>query len=277
MWKIALGLNGFSRGEETEEILEHASNLGFNGVELMPFHVDYSTKPEKRRELRQRFLDVGLEVPALQSHPGSLPAHPDRAIRREYIRSAAEDMGFARDVGASVVGVWSGGRIPSMKRGYPPSLLEEWLVETYGELCDVAEESGILLCTEPEPSIIINSLETLLGVIEGVGSDSFKALYDFSHANVLSNSNPLAWVKALSGRIGWLHVTDNDGTEWHGTSRHLAIGEGKLNVEEILRAIMGAGYESDWLDIDVWDHPDPFTAAEKSKKALDAILVKLSR
>jgi len=37
------------------------------------------------------------------------------------------------------------------------------------------------------------------------------------------------------------------------------------------RTLLDGGYAG-WLDVDVWEHPVPFGASEKSKQALDAFM-----
>jgi len=74
---------------------------------------------------------------------------------------------------------------------------------------------------EDEPSL-------LKEVIDGVGSDKLKICFDTGHANTSSKVPILQWFEVLKDRIGYIHLSDNNGWE----DQHLALGEGNIKWEE---------------------------------------------
>jgi sugar phosphate isomerase/epimerase len=69
--------------------------------------------------------------------------------------------------------------------------------------------------------------------------------------------------------IGYLHLTDTDGTlRDGGTSKHLPAGEGHARLEESLRLLREAGWRG-WMMVDAWEIPDPYDACRKARRLMD--------
>lgn len=280
MWPICLGLNGFVSSEKVfglnfqlEEILSHARDLGYDGIELFPFHQSYPGKAHEQRTLRQFYQGYGLAIPALQSACQGHAASPVKRERDAYIESLKAMLELAHNVGAGVVGVWSGMPIPGMA----PKEQVQWCVDTYQQCAQLAQKADITLALEPEPVQVIDSLEDLLKVLDGVKLPCFTAIFDLSHVNVLSRGHPLDFLKSIHGRIGHVHFTDNDGevllSNVEGashTSKHLAVGDGDMDLVAIINAFRQISY-SGWMQVDVWENPDPYLASRKGKEFLDSI------
>jgi sugar phosphate isomerase/epimerase len=276
MPKLCLGMNGFIAGESKSRIIRFASRVGFDGVELVPHYTDYSVKGEERKKTRKEFERFGLEIPAIQSHPQGLynPASSNEKIRQKYVDAVTENIKFALDMGATNVGVWS--FLYAVGTPYKEQI--ECLIDSYKRLATSAEQNNIVISMEAEPILITGAYPDVFPrIIKEVDSKYFKALFDFAHANITSNGDPIGLLKALTGKIGWVHVADNDGTRsrYMGTSKHLTIGEGNLDIEGMLKILREGGYNK-WLEIDVWEHPKPFECAQKGKKALEKILKDIS-
>jgi sugar phosphate isomerase/epimerase len=80
----------------------------------------------------------------------------------------------------------------------------------------------------------------------------------------------------LKGKIGHVHVIDSDGT-LHGdeTSTHRPFGEGKINFNEVLDAIVkDAGYQGEWFTVDLCFWPEAWEVTAKAKEFLTPYLKK---
>ena len=55
------------------------------------------------------------------------------------------------------------------------------------------------------------------------------------------------------------------------SSTHLTLGNGSMDWQSMLSELLDGGY-ADWLDIDLWEHSDPFAGAEAGKQTLDDFL-----
>jgi sugar phosphate isomerase/epimerase len=112
-----------------------------------------------------------------------------------------------------------------------------------------------------------------------VNSPYLRAICDFAHVNVFTSGQPLELIHELLPFIGHTHLCGNDGSctdfESH-SSTHLTLGEGSMDWKAMLGMLLDSGY-TDWLDIDLWEHPDPMAGAEAGKRVLDDYLATESR
>ncbi len=69
--------------------------------------------------------------------------------------------------------------------------------------------------------------------------------------------------------IGHVHLTDTDGTQFGGTSKHLACGDGHCDISASLRVLREGGFAG-WIMIDGWKIEDVYDAARKGIRAIRA-------
>lgn len=281
MWSTCLGLNGFASSErahglsfELEEILSHARDLGYDGIELFPFHGPYPTTVSEQRAFKAVYERYGLATPALQPQTRGHAASPEREMRDAFVESVQRNLEFAQVLEASEMGIWSGMPL----RDVPHDEQMRYTLETCQRCTALAEEAGITLALEPEPVQVVSSLEDILFLLDGIDSPVFTALFDFAHTNVIPGGPVLDFLAALGGRVGHVHFTDNDGQVLllegvegaSGTSSHLAAGDGNLELGSVLQALSEAGYAG-WMQVDVWENPDPYRASKLGKQFLDKL------
>ncbi len=269
-WPLCLGENGFASAKdaygkvyEQAEIWEKAVQLGYEGVEL---HGQYHPIPAPREELvalRQRARASGLRIAGFQT--GGPNPCLGRAESAAYVDMLKRAIDAAVTLEADVVGCWPG---PSMPQVAESDKIRA-LADAYRSVAPLAESAGVVLAMEPEPVVIADSIAIAMGVVNAVGSPAFTLIYDVAHATVLGQGDPVSVIKTFSPYIGHVHFTDADGscrvladgrTE---TSTHLAPGEGTVNLAAVLETLQESGYRS-WVQADVWQHPDPWLAAEKN-------------
>ncbi|MFB0522391.1 MAG: sugar phosphate isomerase/epimerase family protein [Candidatus Bathyarchaeia archaeon] len=297
MPKLALGLNAFLWGSPKQSILEFASNLGFDGIELHQRYEPYVKGHEK--EIRKEYERLNLEVPAIQTGGEGFvrqasPVSCDEKTRKRYVVAIKDQIEFCRELGATNAGLWPGGGYMGPNCSYETQL--ENLIDSWSRVTEVAEENDIILSFEPEPNAIFNGgyfrrpLDTILQVLDAIESRHFNVLFDFAHADFLSKGNTwnecqrdvkgdiLSYLKSLKSRVGWVHVCDTNGrlTPFFKTGQHLAIGEGYLDNEEILRALKEECPHLKWLQIDVWENPHPFETAKHNLEEIKGILKRIS-
>lgn len=279
--KACLGLNGFGWAHvvtgmpyDFNKLLQHAKDLGFDGVELFGMPTPFPESAQDREALRKTVEDHGLRIASIQSLPGGLGnGHPGSSYtmcRRDYVTYIRSVLDLAAALGSDSVGVWAG---EIFGTGPNPVCLN-YLVDTYRQCAQVAADAGIPLCLEAEPVQLVNSPEAWFAILEGANSPYLRAICDFGHLNILSKQQPMDLLKRLMPYVGHTHLCDNDGTQAATESRsstHLALGDGSMDWRGLLAALLDSGYD-EWLDVDVWEHPDPFRASVKSKQALDAFL-----
>jgi len=279
MWKTALGINGFGSSNiyykkniTLDQIIRLGEELHFDGIELFPNPEPYPTTREKIDKAIKFWKSLSIKPFSLQggSQEG-IPGHPDGKIRKKYIDDLKFQIEFAYELGAEFVGVWS--NLPIEGVSNEDSV--KFCIDSYNEILEFAQDSGLYLAAEPEPVLIFNSQEVMEMVVNEINSPDFTIIYDFSHANILSEGNPIEFMNAFRGKIGHVHMTDNDGTcriinGNQESSTHLPCGEGNLDLEGILRNLKKIGYDR-WIQIDTWQDVDPFHGTKAGKKFLDQL------
>ena len=211
---------------------------------------------------------------------------PNKETRDKFVESLCELIEFANALGAKVAVVSP----PMMLRpdvimaGYTHEEMVRVFIDTCSRLIETAEKNDVVLALEPEPQMIINGgfvrtpLEDVLVVLDAIQSKNFMINYDITHVYRLSKKDPVGFLKALKGRVGWTHLADNDGepTPYLLSSMHLVFGEGNVDIEQVMIALKETCYHLEWLDIDVWESPAPFEQARKNKDILVSILKRIS-
>lgn len=278
-WKTAIGLNGFQSGTAKYqkkyliwEILEFAARHKFEGVELVPTwpYGDYPQPSETHRidALRRMYEAFGLRVFSIQIGAGGAFA-PQAEERAKWLREFRAQAGFAKLVGADCVGLWPGGSL----RGQTVDEGLQRLVESFREAAKIAADLGLIAAFEIEPPFSFNTEGHYQRILHGVSHPSLKGIYDPSHFDLMTGAKgkPEEMLRRVGvDNIGYVQFTDGDSTlRDGGTSKHLACGDGKLDVALSLRLLREGGFRG-WIMIDEWEIPDVYDACVKGKKALDA-------
>ena len=122
MWSVCLGLNGLASAEvahgvrfHLEEILAHAHDLRYDGIEIFPFHGPYPGTAKGQRELKALYEGYDLAIPALQSQTKGHASSPERGQRDAYVESLKFNLELAHNVEAGVAGVWSGAHLAGVE------------------------------------------------------------------------------------------------------------------------------------------------------------------
>lgn len=127
--------------------------------------------------------------------------------------------------------------------------LREMNMEYYNILRPYAENCGVRICLEnmfqrdPETQRRIESVCCFDGgfidYFDSLGSDTFTCCLDIGHCGLVGTSAQDAIRMLGHDRIGALHVHDNDLV----TDQHLAIGMGKVNWDEVAKALADIDYK----------------------------------
>ncbi|UCD53290.1 MAG: sugar phosphate isomerase/epimerase [Phycisphaerales bacterium] len=274
-WKTAVGLNGFESVRsygyrmELSEVLDFISLCGFDGVELVDWPKPYPRTPEEARAVKAMYDRLGLEIMTLQGRglSGSCGS-PDAQSRARYLTHLRHQVDLLHGWGCKFIAVWSGGPVGPGSEEYC-----KWTAETWAKLTEYASQFGMYVTTEPEPVMATHTYELLHKLVDWIGSPHFYVTFDPSHSTILGNGDPMTFLREFRGRVGHVHFTDTDGTRRgeRGTSKHLTLGDGKLDLLALLRELKNQGYDK-WIMLDLWKIPDIYRAAYVGKQRLDAML-----
>ncbi len=277
-WRTAIGLNGFMSAEGAFgsvyplwEVLDFAQREGFEGVELTESWPKgmYPGPDEDARiaALRGLFARYNLKIFSIQTFgPGAFQA--DAAARDAWRKQFAGYARFAHKAGCECIGYWPGGDLG----GQTVDQALERLVGSLKEAAKIVADEELMLSVEIEPPFAFNTIDHLVRIVDGVGHPLVRGQYDPSHFDVFNGGQGKPEVlleKFGVERLGYIHLTDSDGTLFKGTSKHLPCGEGHIDIHKSLEVLWRGGYEG-WIMIDAWMTRDPYEASRKGRLAIEA-------
>ncbi len=154
-----------------------------------------------------------------------------RGIRQDFLRRS---MAIARDLGAECVSLWSG-QPPADVAG---DVALERLAVALGPLLADAERYQTPLAFEPEPGMLIDTLESFRALDERIAHPLFQLTIDLGHVHCLREG---LWDQVLPpwrDRVLNMHVEDMV----EDVHEHLMFGEGTMDFRTLFNAIRSMGY-----------------------------------
>lgn len=281
MTRIAMGTWTFvfppydAKPEPFASVLNHAQRAGFEGVEVgwfepHPALAELDT-PAKRSTYRTQLEDRGLGVAGLVANFDHVPSILLSDDNSPFLARLEQQLDYCDDVGIDMV------RLDLVDA---PDVLEEVeyeraherVVRTWSEAARRGEEHGVRIGWEFEPGTPFNKPSEIIRIVEDVTEPFFGVIYDTTQGyNCAAGRNhrgepeilergQLELIERLSGRITHLHLIDADGSLFDDRfSRHIPFGQGDIDWDVIMPALIAAGSRDDWWTIDVcwWDDAWP--------------------
>jgi sugar phosphate isomerase/epimerase len=262
------------------EVSAKLSELGFDGISMGGFkpHANpelYNTD-EKRKELAELLKKYKLGVAEFACDLWSLDA-----LKRadEWVALFEDNADFAQKMGWKIIRVDTGTQ-PILPDGMTYAQARAKLTDNFKRICKIAQKFGLQVTWEFEPGFMINEPKYIIETYNAVNEPNFGILFDTCHGYMSSvigarhiekdilPGGLLEFIEKLRDKINVVHIIDSDGTlNDQGTSTHSPFGQGKLNFDEIIPAILNkANYKGEWWAIDLCECPDAWqeTAACKA-------------
>jgi sugar phosphate isomerase/epimerase len=271
MPKISLGSWAFSFGPfennpwSFSKLIEYTSQAGYDGVEINGFRPhphpdDYDTE-EKCKELKKEISDLGLGVSGYAPDFRDVP--PAEVNEEPYLNAIEKCLRFCNNMDTSIL------RVDTVS---PPVAYEEEeyekrfskLAYNWQAAADLCQKFGVLLAWEFEPGFWLNSPSEIKRIVEAIGHENFKVLFDTSHAYMVSvigarhtgqketlADGVIELSQLLENNIGHFHLIDSDGT-LHGdeTSTHAPFGQGFINFKEVFNSMEPVLDRLEWWTVD---------------------------
>ena len=236
------------------ESLRRLRGLGFDMVDLRTDCWDGIRLADLR--------NAGLTVPCVGITPASLPD----GLTLDALATADAETALPCLVGslerAASLGV---------KTAYlvtPPSRVggEQTYISSMSRLGDEAARLGVKLCVEPSPGFALGDYTETVRMLDAANSDGLFALLDLGHL-LLTGEDPVATIRMLGDRLGYVHVDDNDGL----SDVHYGLLEGVLSestLHSFLDALARSAYNGP-LAIEIKsDIPSPLSSLVNSRTAI---------
>ena len=134
---------------------------------------------------------------------------------------------------------------------------------------------GIKLCVEPHPGRALGDYTEINQLLDAAAEPNLYALVDLGHL-LITGEDPAATVRSLGGRIGYVHVDDNDGH----SDLHLPLLDGILRPRQLLgflEALAEAHYDGP-LSVELSNRlPSPVSALVASRDLLIQYMAALGK
>jgi len=297
--KLSIGTWAYTFGKYAEnpitmeEVAKGLGDLGFDGLALGGFkpHGHYELYPRKddRKKLVDLFKSHGLEINSYAADLWSFPfATGGKEMEEKYEKAFDKSLEMCVDCSIPIIRVDTVTETP-----YPEDFKynEAWgkVVNMFKKNTEKAKKVGVLVVWEFEPGYIFNKPSEIVKIVKEVDDDNFKLQVDTCHVQTCAvvgahqwgekevlKGGQLEFFDMVKGMIGDIHIIDSD-NKLHDnhTSIHAPFGTGYINFEEVIPAIVKAGYKSDWWTIDLCFWPNAWEITEDSKKYLDNLFTKL--
>jgi len=275
-----------------DTVIEKLAELGFDGVELGGFpphpHPAQFDTSAKRAELRRKVADHGLAFSGLAA---DLWAFPIVSVEdnSKWMAAFERNLEFAGDLGIDTIRVDTVSQPDVFERqGLDPGLGWERVVKTFRAAAQKAADEGIRMLWEFEPGFAFNKPAEIVRLPEDVGHRNFTILYDTCHAHMCAAvgarqpgeretlpGGALELLIRLHGKIGHVHLIDSDGTLHNNeTSTHAPFGQGVLDFDQLIPAIVTSALPTNWWTIDLCFWPNAWEATADAKIFLEGMIRK---
>ncbi len=269
--KLAYSANAYMKVDVIEAI-EHIAALGYEGIELMadtPHVWPATTSDEELRSIRDRLADRGLTISNVNAfmmnavqdfwHPSWI--EPDEDFRRRRVQHTNDALTMARKLGARSITTEPGGPLePGMTREAALDVFVAGLNETLRH----AEVEGVMLLVEPEPGLLIETVEQFVELAARIDSPMFGLNFDVGHFYCVDESLSAA-VRRLADVTKHYHIEDIAATRVH---EHLIPGRGAIDLAGVMRAIAATGYDG-WITVELYPYlDDPDGAGAEARDVL---------
>jgi len=245
---LGYNTNGFAhhRLEDAAEIL---AEIGYASL-AVTLERDFFDPPDHRgvaqavarlNEVRRRTgmrltIETGARFildPRRKHQPTLLSEdRAERALRSDFLRAAVD---IAAGVEAESVSLWSG----ALEETAEHASRFDLLAGEVSALANYANERGVRLSFEPEPGMLIETMEQFSRLHDALGRANFGLTLDVGHVHCLSDGDAADQIRQWSGCLWNVHVEDMR----RGVHEHLMFGEGEMRFTPIFDALREIEYQ----------------------------------
>ena len=227
---LVLGYNtsGFAH-HALDDALAILGEIGYRAVGLTldvhhapPGNTDYARLGERLSELGLLpVVETGARFlldPRRKHRPTLMD---DDGRRRDFLLACVD---IAATIGAPCVSVWSGA---GEERAWGA------LLEGLGAVCDAAEERGLDIAFEPEPGMLVDTMERFDRLREELDHPRLRLTLDVGHLHCLEDGRPEDWIGRYASLLANVHLDDHR----RGVHDHLMFGEGEIDWPPVMAAL----------------------------------------
>lgn len=167
-----------------------------------------------------------------QKHEPTLisPTAEGRARRVDFLCRCID---IAKELNSDAVSFWAG-----VWCGVDESLAWQWLLDGCRRVTDYAERNGVQLAFEPEPEMLVETLEQYGRLADQVGSPRFGLTMDIGHVQCVENGTIANHLRHWASPLRNIHIEDMR----RGVHEHLRFGEGEIDFPPVMATLREIGY-----------------------------------
>lgn len=268
---MLLGYNtnglAFHRWQDGLELL---AEVGYRAVAitvdqhcLNPFAPNFGDEFHEMQRLLERcrlrsVIETGARflLDPRQKHEPTLisPTAEGRLRRADFLCRCID---IAKELNSDAVSFWSGVRrlglcpdpIGTESQPTADDISWQWLLDGCRRVTDHAERCGVQLAFEPEPGMLIETLEQYGRLAEQVGSPRFGLTIDIGHVQCVEDGSIADHLRRWAKPLCNVHIEDMR----RGVHEHLRFGEGEIDFPPVMAALREIGY-TDCVNVELSRH-----------------------
>ena len=219
-----------------DEQLATVKKLGMSYISLRSADkkgiADY-TPDEVKQKLLPRLEAAGIGVSSLGSPIGKVGIEDEAGFQKQ-LQQLENLCWTAKLLNCRYIRMFSF----YMPEGKDPADYRGAVIEKLRQFSDIAEKHGIILIHENEKDIYGDTGARCKDILDNVGSDHFKAAFDFANF-VQCGEDPAACWELLKEHVVYIHIKDAVSTD----KENVLCGTGEGKIAQILKqAIREEGY-----------------------------------
>lgn len=243
---LGYNTNGFAH-HRLDDALTILAEIGYTSVALTldvhaldPFNPHWREECERIRGILDRLklrcvIETGARFlldPRRKHKPTLISSTTAERMRRlDFLSRSIE---IAQMLDAEAVSFWSG----TPDDGAAPVDCWHSLVENCRVLAEEAAKRQVRLAFEPEPGMLIDTMEKFAELHDRVGNPQFGLTLDVGHLHCQGEFPIEGHIKRWQDWLWNMHIEDMR----QGIHDHLMFGEGEMDFPPIFRALRETGY-----------------------------------
>ena len=245
--------------------IDHGTLTPFGNTYLADAQAEQIKKKLSQYQMRS-VIETGarfLLEPRTKHEPTLISAEPKgRDLRFEFLRHCIDT---ATNLGSDCVSLWSG---CLLDKTIDDKAAMDRLVVSLKPVIEYAEEQNVILGFEPEPGMLIDTLDQYEMLRDRIDSSCLQLTLDLGHLHC-QNEVPIAdRIVRYADQIVNIHIEDMK----RGVHEHLKFGEGEMDFPPIFKALKAINYRGALhVELSRHSHEGP-TAAEEAMHFLRPLI-----
>jgi L-ribulose-5-phosphate 3-epimerase len=245
------------------DAVELLAEIGYRGVAitidhnaLPPYGKNTSQRLTRLRSMLERLdmrsvIETGARFlldPRVKHEPTLLSEGRRRRI--DFYKYAID---CAAQLGSDCMSLWSG----ALNEPLAHEQALDRLVEGLGEVLDYAAQRGVQVGFEPEPGMLIDSMQTFEALLARIDAPNLRLTLDIGHLQCQGETPISDVIRRWAPRLANVHVDDMR----TGVHEHLMFGEGQIEFPSVFQALTSSGYTGGaYVELSRHSHEGPEAA-----------------